>query len=296
MSAASEVLDEAAQPPVLQLVLSHRVLVIAIVLVFTAAAAGAAFLSTPVYRANVVVLPVQSRGSELPLGSVGNLGSLGALAGLGVNASRDTVEAVALLQSRDFAEKFIRDHDLVHRIFADRWDAPHSTWRPGWWSSAEPTVYDAYRFFDRHIRHVSEDRKTGLVTLAVDWTDAAEGARWANEMIERVNEALRQRAIREADASIELLTNELKSASTVELRDAIARTIETYVKSRTLSKVRPDYAFKVIDPGNPTGPKDFIRPQRALYLISGPVVGFLFALFVLISIQFITRQWNLTRI
>ena len=71
----------------------------------------------------------------------------------------------------------------------------------------------------------------------------------------------------------------------VPLRDAIARTIETYIKSRTLSKVRPDYAFKVIDPGNPTGPKDFIRPQRALYLISGPVVGLLFALFVVISIS-----------
>jgi uncharacterized protein involved in exopolysaccharide biosynthesis len=293
MSAATQPPDEAAQLPVFQLVLSHRVLVIAIVLVFTIAAAAVAFLSKPIYRANAVVLPAES-GSSME-SALGGLGNLGTLVGLGTSDSHKTVEAIALLRSRDFAENFIRDHDLVHRIFADRWDSAHSMWRPGRWPSAEPSVYDAYQIFDRKIRHVSEDKKTGIVTLSVDWTDAAEGARWANEMIERANEVLRQRALREADASIELLTNELRTASNIELRDSIARTIDTYVKSRALTNVRPDYAFKVIDPGKPAGPKDFIRPQRSLYLISGPVVGLLFALFVVVSGQFLARQRTVTR-
>jgi LPS O-antigen subunit length determinant protein (WzzB/FepE family) len=285
MTASAETFQHSRQFVTLQLMLSHRLLVGTIVLLFTAAAATAAYLTTPVYRATVVVFPAESRTSMVSLESaLGGIGGLGSLVGIGAGETKDTVEAVALLQSRDFAEAFIRDHDLMRRLFANR------GWRASMWSRSEPTLYDAYRIFDRKIRHISEDRKTGLVTLQVDWTNADEGARWANEMIQLINALMRQRALSEADASIDLLTSELKAAPTVELRDAIARAIETSVKTRTLAKVRLDYAFRVIDSGKPAGPRDFIRPQRALYLSSGFIVGLVFAFLTVYTRQFLIPQ------
>jgi uncharacterized protein involved in exopolysaccharide biosynthesis len=291
MTSSVDVVGDSKQLVTLHVLLSQWLLVGTIVLVFAAASAAAAYLTTPVYRATVVVLPAESKSSMTNLeAAIGGMGGLGSLIGIGAGETKDTVEAVALLQSRDFAEAFIRDHGLVQRLFADRWDAKRSTWRASIWSRSEPTLYDAYRIFDRRIRHVSEDKKTGLITLQVDWTNPDEGAHWANEMIHRINEVMRQRVLSEADASIDLLTEDLKVAPTIELKDSIARTIETYVKSRALAKVRLDYAFRVIDSGKPAGPRDFIRPQRALYLSSGVVIGLVFAYFAVLARQFLVPQ------
>ena len=268
----------------------YRKFIASVLIAFTAASVAAAFLSTPVYRATVVLLPSDSGGSMAGIGAMlGDLGNFASLAGIGPAGDQNTVEAVALLKSRDFTESFIKERGLLPILYADQWDASNSTWRKGWRSS-DPTLYDAYQLFSRKIRRVSEDKKTGLVTLEIDWKDAAEGALWANDMVRRVNESMRQRAIAESDASIELLAGELKSAPTLELQEAIARTMETHVKSRALAKVRPDYAFRVIDPGKPVGPDDFIRPQRGLYIISGPVIGLMFGLFLVLSWDFVRRQ------
>jgi len=266
-------------PPMWLALLAHRALVSVIVLTSTAVGAGAAYMTTPVYRATVVVLPADSRTDVPSLSAaLGSLGGLGSLVGLGIGEPENTVEALALLNSRDFAESFIRDHKLMPKLFPDRWDPARSTWRNDRWSSNPPTLYDGYRKFDRKVRHVSEDKKAGLVTLEIDWTNAAEGAQWANEMILRVNETMRQRTIAESDASIDLLTGELQVARTVELQDAIARTIDTYIKARALAKVRREYAFRIIDPGAAVGPRDYIRPNTFLYIFGGICAGVLFAI------------------
>jgi uncharacterized protein involved in exopolysaccharide biosynthesis len=263
----------------------------AIVLLSTACAILAAVVTTPVYRATVTLLPAESKNAIPGLGAaLGNLGTLGSLVGLGAGETQNTVEAVALLGSRDFAESFIRDRDLTRLLFANRWDTQRSGWRLSWWAPAPPTLYDAYRKFDRSVRRVSEDKKTGLVTVEVDWTDRDQGAQWANEMVARVNATMRQRAIADADASIELLTDELRSAGTIELRDAIARTLESYVKARALAKVTPDYAFRVIDPGKPTGPRDYIRPNRFLYVFAGVITGFIIAVLVAMTLDALRRR------
>lgn len=274
-------LEKSERPSILALFVLHWLLVTTIVVVFSVSAATAAFVTTPVFRATVVALPADSQASMAGLGAaLGSLGGgLASLVGLGSAQTQNTVEAVALLQSREFAEEFIRDHDLIARLITRRW----------WWSP-EPSLYEAYRVFDRKIRRVTEDKKTGLVTLEVDWTNAAEGAEWANELVRRVNESMRRRAVAESDASIDLLTNELRAASTIELQGAIARTIESYVKTRALAKVRPDYAFRVIDPAKSAGPRDFIRPNRPLYVIGGFALGLIVAAFVVVMLDALKRN------
>jgi uncharacterized protein involved in exopolysaccharide biosynthesis len=286
----SESIDRTEPAFIWELAQKYRLLVATVVITFTVLAAAAAFLTTPVYRATVVLLPAETGGSMAGVGAMlGELGGLASIAGIGAAGNQNTVEAVALLKSRDFTESFITELSLLPLLYSDQWDASTSKWRQGWRLS-EPTLYDAYQYFSREVRRVSEDKKTGLVTLEIDWTDAAQGAAWANDMVRRINEDMRQRAIAESDASIKLLTDALKSASTLELQEAIARTIETHVKARALANVRTDYAFRVIDPGKPADPDDFIRPQRALYLVSGPIIGVMFSLFFVLSLDFIKRQ------
>lgn len=267
----------------------HWILAFAITVSITATSVALGILATPIYRAKVVLLPTQTRTSMTELGAtLGSLGSIGALVGLGGIRSQDTVEAVALLKSRAFAEAFIQDHHLLPRLFPNRWDAKRAAWRTSWRHPSPPSLYDGYRVFDRKVRHVSQNKETELVTLEVDWTNPNQAAQWANEMVERVNDAMRKRALAEANESIALLSNQLDQTRSVELREAIARTIDTYVKSRVLAKVRPDYAFTIIDPAAPTGTDDYIEPNRPLYALSGLCIGLMLAALTCFCYEWIT--------
>ncbi len=273
----------------LDLMIQGRGLIVAIVLIFAVAGAALAFLMRPIYRASVVLYPAESGNSANGITSMlGDLGGLASLAGVKLGANSGSTEAIALLQSRQFTDAFIADEGLMPKLYSSRWDIERHAWRPSLWFDP-PTAYDAYRRFDEKIRSVSEDKKTSLVTLTIDWSDATEGARWANLLVARLNETMQRRAISEADATIALLDTELQANIAAPLQQAIGHALEAQIKNRALARVQPDYVFRVVDPAQPSDRKKFVRPQRALYLISGPIVGFIFAIFVLAIRNFINR-------
>ena len=57
-----------------------------------------------------------------------------------------------------------------------------------------------------------QDKKTGLLTLSVIWTDADTSAEWANLLVKRVNDRLRGQALAEAGRNIEYLQREMDYA------------------------------------------------------------------------------------
>lgn len=275
----------------IELLRAHWKFSTTVILVFWLLAAAAAFFMTPVYQATIEVLPTTGVGN-LGAGSglLSSFGGIGSMFGLGPSQSQVAIQAEALLKSQVFTEQFIRRHDLMPKLFANKWNANHSRWRTsGWPWSSPPTLYEAYRLFVDKIRSIELNKK-GLITMRLEWKNSVDAAHWANEMIREVNQQMRQRAISHAEATIDALNDELKSAHTVEERDAVAQALVTYVKILALAKARTDYAFTVVEPAVPSNKKDFIRPQRALYLVAGPVLGFLFSLFALISWDYYTRQ------
>jgi LPS O-antigen subunit length determinant protein (WzzB/FepE family) len=69
------------------------------------------------------------------------------------------------------------------------------------------------------------------------------------------------------------LEKELQSSSTVEARDAISRLIEAQVKERMLANVTPDYSFRVVDKAIPADRDDPVKPQKALLIAVGVLLG-----------------------
>ena len=84
----------------------------------------------------------------------------------------------------------------------------------------------AWQTFDRNIRRVTEDRKTGLITLEVRWRNPQEAADWANWMAQDLNASMRQRAIDESERMLSHMRTELDAATHVELRAAVSRLME----------------------------------------------------------------------
>ncbi len=251
-----------------------------------AAFVAAAFQMTPVYRATVVLIPGgdERAGLSGAFGSaLGSLGGLAALAGVNVSASgQGTEEALAVLRSRQFTERFIDDKGLMPKLYPKKWDARAGKWRVP--AIERPTPARAYRYFDQKIRSVTIDRKTGLVTLQVDWRDPLQAADWANELVNRLNAEMRSRAIAKSDASLGFLQKELAATAVLDTRIAINRLIEVQVNQRMLATVTMQYSFRVVDPALPADRDDPVRPKKlqisAAGLFIGLVLGVLLAIFV----------------
>jgi uncharacterized protein involved in exopolysaccharide biosynthesis len=241
-------------------------------LIGAALAASYAFLARPIYRSQVVLAVVpQSNGAFAGSFIERQLGGLAGLAGLAFGERDRSHESIAVLRSRELAELFINEENLIPVLFWRDWDSTSGRWR----IDDPPTIEDAYKLFDERIRRVSEDRRTGLVTLSIDWFDRELAARWANAFVQRADALLRDRAVREARASLAFLERELTRSTQIELRQAVYQLIEAQKKQEMLATVREDFAFRVIDSARIADADHFERPKRGLIIVAGALVGLL---------------------
>ena len=184
-----------------------------------------------------------------------------------------------MMGSRTFIESFIDERKLLPDLFPDTWNAVKDA----------PTPAKAVKYFQDHILDVSQDKKTGLVTVEVEWRDRSQAAEWANDLVRRLNREMGLRSKAAADASISYLQQELVSTSSVETRDAISRLIEAQVKQRMLASVSQEFSFRVVEKAVPPDADDIAKPNRLLLILAGPLCGALLAIVGCIA----RRAWRL---
>ncbi len=236
-----------------------------------------AYNMRPVYQVKVVLAPAANDRAGLAgsLGSsMGSLGGLAALAGINIGTGNSaTEEALAVMRSREFTGKFITDLNLMPKLFENSWDPATRQWKG--LAAQHPTLAQACRYFDHNIRKADFDRRTGLVTLTVEWVNPSEAALWANELVARLNSEMRARAMEQSNAAVTYLEKELSTTSTIETRMAISRLMESQVNQRMFASVSREFAFRTVDRAMPPDLKERIRPNRPLLAVIGMMLGFL---------------------
>jgi uncharacterized protein involved in exopolysaccharide biosynthesis len=255
------------------------ILILGLAFLFAIAAAVIALQMKPVYRAEILLSPTpddqQTGGSALsrlaqsfgPLsGVIGNLGGSNAV---------DKEVRIATLQSRHLTEAFIRERNLLPELFAERWDSTAKAWKVKNGKSTKPTAEEAFRRFDQNVRSVSEDRKTGLVSLSIEWPKPHLVADWANGIVAYTNEYLRNRAIAEAQRSTAYLESELPKTGVLERQQIIYRLIESKVSDVMMANARPEFAFAIVDAATTPDANHYVKPKRTIMVMVGFVLGLL---------------------
>lgn len=234
-------------------------------------------LSPTWYRADILLAPADKSSMQGALsGSIGSIAGLGGLIGLD-NLSLgggSTAESVAILTSREFIGDFILSHDLLPVLFSDEWNEKAGKWN-GTDPSDWPDTQDAVKLFIERLITVREDKRTGLVTLSVDWKNPVLAAQWANSLVERLNERVRGRMLEEADANVAYLKREMTETDIVVLQQAVGRLLDTEMQKAMVARVSKDAAFRVLDPAET--PKYRARPKRLQILALATVMGALLA-------------------
>jgi uncharacterized protein involved in exopolysaccharide biosynthesis len=254
-------------------IIRQRWLVLAFVAVGLAAGGFLLWYLTPFFRSTVVGFPNNSKESMGALGSViQEFSGVASMAGLDVGDNGNP-EALAILKSREFNERFITANNMMPILFHKYWDDARNDWKPQ--LRKVPTLWDGFDYFTKKVRTVTEDRKSGLLTINVDWRDRDLAARWANQLVAQLNDEMRQRAITEANGMITYLTKEMERSDNLALRESVSRLIESEIKQRALATVRYEYAYRVVDTAEPADKRHPIRPLPKVYIVFGALGGFI---------------------
>jgi uncharacterized protein involved in exopolysaccharide biosynthesis len=242
---------------------------------------GVSFLFTPQYRATAVVIPQTDSDMDRAMGSVttltGELGGLAALAGLDSMGSQKKNEAIEVLRARATTAQLINQDGLMPILYENLWDKTRNNWREG---VRVPSLPEAVDRFAKKVRVITEDRRTGLVTLDITWRDPQLASKWATDMIALVNARMRESAEAEADRTLQYLDGEISHTQAMEMQTVLYRLVATQLRKKLLAEVRDDYAFKVIDPATVPDYRRPDFPNRWLFTGLGAVLGLIAALLV----------------
>jgi uncharacterized protein involved in exopolysaccharide biosynthesis len=238
---------------------------------FSIAAVAFALLATETYRAEALVQPRQESRDAGGLGLLASqFGGLADLAGLSLGGGGDRSVAIATLKSRTVIEAFIQEKNLLPKLFEARWDADAGKWKR---SDPKyiPTVWRGYIAFSKDILKVTDDKKTGLLTVAIEWRNPEEAQQWVTELIARTNEYLKAQAIREGEKNLAYLEEQSRKIGQVELQKSLYSLVERELKKLMIAKGDEEFAIKTID--RAVVPKEHARPKRALIAILGFLLG-----------------------
>ena len=267
---------------VLLIVWERRYLVIGAAVLGAILAFGLAQSQTRIYRATATVAVVTDF-SGVGGGLSSGLSGLASLAGIEIASGGDSMrqEQLAYLRSRLLIREFIQQQDLMKVIFRRNWDEENSHWRTTMWSHP-PTLEDGVEYFTRKIRSVDEDRRSGLVAVQIEWTDPALASEWANSFVDLANHNIRALAASDARKSLDYLNEELAKTTVVESRQTISRLMATQLDRVMLASVRPQYAYRVLEPATRSDDRRYVSPQVGLQTglgsVSGAVAGAFYAL------------------
>jgi uncharacterized protein involved in exopolysaccharide biosynthesis len=228
------------------------------------------------YRGDVVVVPATDSGRPAA-GLSDRLTGLASLAGISIPAiGASSAENIAFLRSRFLAEQFVRERNLLPKLFPEKWDSAAEKWRK---DDAEyvPSIAQGVERFVARLQIV-EDKKAGTLRVSVVSKEPTLAATWANSFVLAANGELRQRAIRDADKTIAYLERPIDRPETsVQLRAALVRVLEDEVKVSALANARDEFAFKVIDPAVIPEPWQAASPGGSVMALGGGFLGLLVA-------------------
>lgn len=236
------------------------------------------------FKAEALLAPVQKEQTRSS-SPFSQFGGLAAIAGIPISGDSEVGQVIATLKSGKFLQAFIERNKLLSALFEDVWDSENQTWLVKS-EKDQPSIQKGIALL-KSILSVAEDKKNGLITLSIIWKDPDVAAQWANDLVDQLNEQLRNRAIADSKKRIGYLEQELAKTTLQDMRSVLYNLLESEKQKAMLANVNEDFALKVIDPA--VVPESRAQPNRRLIVLSGGAIGVLFGFFAVFFMQFFRK-------
>jgi uncharacterized protein involved in exopolysaccharide biosynthesis len=280
--------------------------IIIISLLFAVASVFFALSKPNIYKASTILAPASSEGGAGGLGALaGQFGGLASMAGinLGGGGSDKTALAIEILKSRAFIENFIKKYQLLVPLMASKnWDVTTDTLilndklynsTTNKWlrevkapRTPQPTSWESFKSF-MGLLNVSQDKTTSMVNIDLAFYSPTLAKQWLTWLVADINEYMREQDQREAQASIDYLTEQLSTIKVASMETVFYQLIEEQTKNMMLTRVSKEYVLKTIDPPQVPDTKD--KPKRALIVVLGTMLGGILSVLIVL-IRYFSRK------
>ena len=265
-----------------------KIKIIAITAVFAIASVIYALSVPNQYKATALLAPAQSDGGGLS-GALGQLGGLASLAGVSLGGGEGGEAQIAqeVMKSWSYIESFIADNNIAVEVYAaEGWskgsnklqinDDVYDTENNQWLVENEtgvvgpPTSWMLFKAFSKLLA-VSEDKKSGLVSVSIEYYSPQIAKQWVDMYVEAVNRFMQQRQVDKVTKNITYLQEQIEKTSIAEMQEVFYTIIEEQTKNKMLAEASPEYVFVAVSPS--MVPEQKSQPKRALICILGTLLG-----------------------
>ena len=258
--------------------------IVGITILCTGLAVAYALYVPESFKAETLLASAQEERSGAST-ALGQFGGLAAMAGVAIPSDTNLEQVMATLQSRKFLKVFIDKNKLQPILFEDIWDQVNQSWIVES-KEDQPTDQDAIKSL-KSILSLDEDKKSGLITLSISWKDPEVAAQWANDLVQQLNEQLREQAITDSQNRVGYLEKELAKTTLQDMRAVLYNLLESEKQKAMLANVNEDFALEVIDPA--VAPEVREKPNRKLIVALGGVCGGFLGIFSVFIFQFLRK-------
>ena len=262
---------------------------IVIIAVFALSSISYALWLPNQYKASVLIAPAKSDQEGLS-GALTKFGGLASLAGVSIGAGESSESQIAqeIMKSWSFIENFISKNDIAVEVFAvngwskeiedvliddNLFDAQKDMWLIQDKDSGKlgpPKSWELFKRFSE-ILSVSEDKKTGFVTVSMEHYSPEIAKNWLDMYVVAINKHMQDRQVEKVTNNIAYLEEQIQKTSITEMREVFYTIIEEQTKNKMVAEASPEYAFLTIAPS--MLPEQKSQPKRALVCILGTLMG-----------------------
>jgi len=266
-----------------------KIKIIAITAVFAIASVIYALSVPNQYKATALLAAVQSDGGGLS-GALGQLGGLASLAGVSLGGGEGGEAQIAqeIMKSWSYIESFIDDNNIAVEVYAaegwnklsnelviddDLYDTAQKSWLiedDDTGENRSPTSWELFEVFQEKLS-VSEDKKSGLVSVSIEYYSPQIAKQWVDMYVDAVNRFMQQRQVDKVTKNITYLQEQIEKTSIAEMQEVFYTIIEEQTKNKMLAEASPEYVFVAVSPS--MVPEQKSQPKRALICILGTLLG-----------------------
>jgi len=282
-----------------------KIKIIVITAVFAVASVIYALSVPNQYKATALLAPAQSDGGGLS-GALGQLGGLASLAGvsLGGGESGEAQIAQEIMKSWSYIEGFIADNNIAVEVYAaegwskssntlqvnsDAYDTKENKWLIKDESGAigPPSSWALFERFNQMLS-VSEDKKSGLVSVSIEYYSPQIAKQWVDLYVQSVNRFMQQRQVDKVTRNINYLQEQIEKTSIAQMQEVFYTIIEEQTKNKMLAEASPEYAFVAVGPS--MVPELKSQPKRALICILGTLLGGMLSVLMVLIMHYAKKS------
>jgi len=242
-----------------------------------------------IYESKAMLVPVNS--SSGISGALGSYSGLAGIAGISLPSGGDegnSAKAIQKISSLSFFENNILPNIHLPDLMAVKswnsktntltfddsiYDTNSNTWIRDYSYPQQqiPSAQESFEVFKTAHLSLSEDKKSGFITLAIKHQSPFIAKQWVELVINEVNTFYRQKDKSESEKAVSYLNQQISITGLSEIKQVIAQLLQEETKKLTLIEANQYYVFDYIDP--PAVMEKKSEPKRALICILSALLG-----------------------